>query len=77
VNTDTWNEAMRSPVIFLVLSLAFLTACGQKGPLFLPGDPSSLRSIPSAEELRQEAEREKDEDEDEDKEENNPIINRQ
>jgi len=59
-----------------MLSLAFLSACGQKGPLFLPGDPSSLQSIPSAEELRREAERQNDEDEDKDKKEDNPIINR-
>jgi len=57
---------MRNPVssiIVLMLSLAFLSACGQKGPLFLPGNPSSLQSIPTAEELQQQAE---DEDEDED-----------
>lgn len=64
---------MRTPVslvIIFVLSLAFLSACGQKGPLFLPGNPSSLQSIPPAEQLQKEAEAEDNEDED------NPITNR-
>ncbi len=60
---------MRNPVrsvIILMLSFAFLSACGQKGPLFLPGNPSSLQSIPSAGELQQlspEDDEEKKEDE--------------
>lgn len=63
------GKAMRNPVsliIVLMLSLAFLSACGQKGPLFLPGNPSSLQSIPTAEELQQKAEDEDDEDDDDD-----------
>ena len=62
---------MRNPVssiIVLMLSLAFLSACGQKGPLFLPGNPSSLQSIPTAEELQQQADEEDDEDEDDENE---------
>jgi predicted small lipoprotein YifL len=56
-----------------MLSLVFLSACGQKGPLFLPGNPSSLQSIPSAEELRQQAEQEAAEEKEKDKE--DPSIN--
>ena len=65
------GKAMRNPVssiIVLMLSLAFLSACGQKGPLFLPGNPSSLQSIPTAEELQQQADEEDDEDEDDENE---------
>lgn len=60
---------MQNPVsatIILLLSLAFLSACGQKGPLFLPGNPSTLQSIPTAEQMQQEIaaeEEEKEEDE--------------
>jgi predicted small lipoprotein YifL len=39
---------MQNPVKYIVLiliSLTALAACGQKGPLFLPGDPSEIRSI--------------------------------
>jgi len=59
---------MRNPVrstIILVLFLGLLSACGQKGTLFLPGDPSTLQSIPTAEQLRRAAEapvQEEDED---------------
>jgi len=55
-------------MIMLVLSLAFLSACGQKGALFLPGDPSTLRSIPTAEQLQQEVNAERDKDEEDDDE---------
>jgi predicted small lipoprotein YifL len=77
VNADSWKSAMRKPVcsvITLTLLLAILSACGQKGPLFLPGDASSLQSIPSAEELRQLSEEENDDDEKEEIE-KDPSIN--
>ncbi len=61
-----------SLIVILVIFFAFLSACGQKGPLFLPGDPSSLQSIPPAEEL-QEMSEEDDEEKDEEKD---PITNR-
>jgi predicted small lipoprotein YifL len=57
---------MRNPIssmVTLLLSLAFLSACGQKGPLFLPGNPSTLQSIPTAEQMQQESAAEDDEDE--------------
>ena len=30
--------------VILVISAPLVTGCGQKGPLFLPGDPSAIRS---------------------------------
>jgi len=29
-------------LIAFIISLAFVAACGQKGPLFLPGSPSQI-----------------------------------
>jgi predicted small lipoprotein YifL len=58
---------MRNPIsstVILLLSLAFLSACGQKGPLFLPGNPSTLQSIPTAEQMQQEIAAEDDENDD-------------
>jgi predicted small lipoprotein YifL len=31
-------------LIAFILSLAFVAACGQQGPLFLPGSPSEIQS---------------------------------
>jgi len=58
-----------SSIVLLLLSLAYLSACGQKGPLFLPGNPSQIQSVPSAEEEQTNADQD-DEDEEE------PITNR-
>ena len=30
----------------LLVLLLFLAACGQSGPLYLPGDPSEIRDAP-------------------------------
>ena len=36
--------------VFVVLLIAFgLAGCGQSGPLFVPGDPSSVKETPSSE----------------------------
>ena len=32
----------------LLFFLAAVTGCGQKGPLFLPGDPSEIVTVPGA-----------------------------
>ena len=32
-------------VALILMSLSTLAGCGQKGPLFLPGDPSEIRSV--------------------------------
>ena len=55
-------------IVLLFLSLAFLSACGQTGPLFLPGNPSQIQTSPSTEVPSEEND---DEDEEE------PTINRQ
>ena len=75
MNIESWYEAMRHPIssmIILLVSCAFLSACGQKGPLFLPGNPSTLQSIPTAEQMQQEIEAEDKDDDDDDDE---PISN--
>ena len=50
-------------ILVVFFALFFAVACGQKGPLFLPGDTSSIRMTapPQAE---QEQDDEEDEDED-------------
>ena len=44
----------------LVLAYLFLAGCGQKGPLFLPGDPSEVRQVPEQEEVEGEREEEEE-----------------
>lgn len=58
-----------SSIVVLLLSLACLSACGQKGPLFLPGNPSQIQTVPPVE---QEQTNPDEDDEDEEK----PITNR-
>ena len=43
-----------------LLALMFLAGCGQSGPLFVPGDPSTVEPQPQP---QQQAPREEDEDE--------------
>ena len=31
-------------VLTLILCLLFVAGCGQKGPLYLPGDPSEMKT---------------------------------
>jgi predicted small lipoprotein YifL len=51
----------------LLLALLFVAGCGQKGPLYLPGNPSQIKTdVPSQDEGQTE---EDDEDEDEEEEE--------
>lgn len=39
---------MKNPALFAAFALLLLSACGQKGPLFLPGNPDEVRSdVPS------------------------------
>ena len=56
---------MRSPFsLALIVCLLSVAACGQKGPLYLPGDPSEMKTeIPPQNQPRPE--------EEEDEEENN------
>ena len=47
----------------LLLALLFAAGCGQKGPLYLPGDPSEIKTeLPRQDESRTE---EKEDDEEE------------
>ena len=41
---------------YLFVLLLFLAACGQSGPLYLPGDPSQIREAPAADSPRSEDE---------------------
>lgn len=53
-----------SPRSFVFISLLFclLGACGQKGPLFIPGNPSEIRPVdPAAETAERETQDEDDE----------------
>jgi len=45
----------------LLLALALIAGCGQKGPLFLPGTPTEIRSVPEQEQI--EADRDDEEEE--------------
>lgn len=56
-------------IAVLLVSLAFLSACGQKGPLFLPGNPSQMQAVPP---LEQEQTNPEPDDEDEEQ----PRTNR-
>lgn len=54
-------------LLALLVTLAFLTACGQKGPLYLPGRSSSFESmIPEQQPAEQEQESDEDDDEESD-----------
>jgi predicted small lipoprotein YifL len=52
--------------LFALMSIFVIAGCGQSGPLFLPGNPSSIATPPE-----QPAEPVPDEDEDQDEEDNN------
>jgi predicted small lipoprotein YifL len=49
-------------VASLMLSTLVLAGCGQKGPLFLPGDPSTIRSTTPQQQPVQESEEDEDDD---------------
>jgi predicted small lipoprotein YifL len=50
--------------VVLLLSLLFAAGCGQKGPLYLPGNPSEIKTdVPRQDESQTE---EDDDDQDED-----------
>jgi len=50
----------------LILALLFATGCGQKGPLYLPGDPSEIKTdVPRQNEGQTEEDEEDEEDEEE------------
>lgn len=46
----------------LLLALLFAAGCGQKGPLYLPGDPSEIKTeLPRQDESRTEEQQHNDE----------------
>ena len=51
---------MKSVTLTAVLLILFLAGCGQSGPLYIPGDPSSIE--PPAEQPISEEDIDKDED---------------
>jgi predicted small lipoprotein YifL len=51
-----------------LLLLGILAGCGQSGPLFVPGDPSSIETQP----VTPESDEEKDQDNDDGEEPNRP-----
>ena len=52
-------------IVLLILTFAFLSACGQKGPLFLPGDPSEVRTTTPQQQQQPQTEENEEDDEDE------------
>ncbi len=61
-------------LIAFIISLAFVAACGQQGPLFLPGSPSEIQSaVQEQQAATAEASEDDDEDDDEDDEQTNNI----
>ncbi len=59
-------------LIAFILSLAFVAACGQQGPLFLPGSPSEVQSAVQEQQAAT-AEASEDDEDDEDDEQTNNI----
>jgi predicted small lipoprotein YifL len=54
----------------LVLGLLFAAGCGQKGPLYLPGDPSLIKTeVPPP--VQNQTEEDEDEDDDEESQDEN------
>ena len=51
---------MKSTILSAMLLILFLAGCGQSGPLYIPGDPSSIE--PPAEQTISEEDMDKDED---------------
>ncbi len=64
----SWGLLRQVPA--LLLALLFVAGCGQKGPLYLPGDPSIIKTdVPSQDESR--TEQDADEDDEKDSPDNN------
>ncbi len=60
-------------LIAFIISLAFIAACGQQGPLFLPGSPSEIQSAVQEQQAAAEAAEQEDDEDDEDDEQTNNI----
>lgn len=44
----------------LLIALVLIAGCGQKGPLFLPGTPTEVRSVPEQEQTQADREEEEE-----------------
>ena len=55
----------------LVLGLLFTAGCGQKGPLYLPGDPSLMKTDVPAQDQSQTEEDDEDKEEEEESQDEN------
>jgi predicted small lipoprotein YifL len=62
-------------LIAFIISLAFVAACGQQGPLFLPGSPSEIQSAVQEQQAAAEASEQEDDEDDEDDEDNEQTNN--
>jgi predicted small lipoprotein YifL len=60
-------------IIAFIISLAFVAACGQQGPLFLPGSPSEIQSAVQEQQTAPAEGSEEDDEDDEDDEQTNNI----
>lgn len=49
--------------VIVLLTFAHVAGCGQKGPLYLPGDRSQIRTLPEQQQDEETAEEEDDEQE--------------
>ncbi len=70
-NSPIRPSALPLAVLSVLTPLLLLGGCGQKGPLFLPGNPSEIRTeVPAqnAPAVEQQIEDQTDEDDDEDSE---------
>lgn len=60
------------PIAIALVSVLLVAACGQKGPLFLPGNPSELRPQPPEQGQEQPQDQNEDEDDRDDDEQTEP-----
>ena len=56
--------------LVLLPALFFAAGCGQKGPLYLPGDPSTIKTDVPRQDVSRAEEEDDEEDEEESKDEN-------
>lgn len=52
-----------SALAIVLLAIGSLAGCGQKGPLFIPGNPSEIQPEPAGQDEEENEEREEEEEE--------------
>lgn len=55
--------SLLSAIAIALVVMSSLPGCGQKGPLFIPGNPSEIRPEPAEQEENENEEREEEEEE--------------